>query len=515
MDRYLSVSKMIEVEQASDRAGHTYPMMMGCAGRALADAMLNTYGFNIENPAVLGLVGPGNNGGDALVAMGHLLKLGWSCTAYMVSSRGSDPLVERFLENGGEVFSLVDDPEYHWLKNQLVWGDIILDGLLGTGIKLPLRPPMDEVLKIVGSSIRIVNTPQWVVAVDCPSGIDCDSGEVAEECLPADLTVCMAAVKQGLLKMPAYKYLGELVVGDIGLDPDLPVWADITQFVLNESWASDLIPVRPLNGHKGTFGTTLIVGGSIRYPGAPLLAGEAAFRVGAGWVEISIPQCLHPHLVVSFREATWLPLPDDGEMFTSYSSKPLLENISRADAILLGPGIGLGGGVRDFVEKLLPEIAVPLVLDADGLKITASLTNWPDRLPKRTILTPHPGEMSILTRLSVAEIQENRIEVAEEFARQWQQCVVLKGAFTVIADPDKKTAVLPIATPALARAGTGDVLAGMISGLMAQNMLPFDAACAGVWYHAQAGLRAAAERGSTAGVLAGDIVDLIPEVMPT
>jgi len=514
MDRYLSVAKMIEVEKASDRAGHTYPMMMACAGRSLADEILLVYSPYFERPNVIGLVGSGNNGGDALVAMAHLMAQGWPCCAYLTARRTEDPLVVEFVRQGGKVIHLEEDKGFHFLISELADAEILMDGLLGTGIKLPLRAPVDEVLDVVGDFLFQTGATTRVVAVDCPSGIDCDSGEAAEVTLQADLTVCMAAVKQGLLKIPAFGYLGELVIGDIGLDPLLPKWNGITQFMLNQVGVEDLIPARPLDGHKGTFGTALVVGGSIKYPGAPVMAGEAAFRSGAGWVEIAIPQSLHPHLAGSLKEATWMPLPDDGEMFSIFSARPFQDGVSKADAILLGPGIGLGGGVPDFIEEILPMIDVPLVLDADGLKTVVSMTDWHEKMPRRTILTPHPGEMGILTGLPVIDIQSQRVEVAEEYARKWQQTVVLKGAFTVIAAADGRTAVLPAATPALARAGTGDVLAGMITGLLAQGMGTFEAACAGVWLHAKAGLVAANRVGSTAGVLAGDIIKSVPKVMP-
>jgi NAD(P)H-hydrate epimerase len=514
MERYLSVEKMIEVEKASDKAGHTYPMMMACAGRSLADEILLRYSPFFDQPKVLGLVGSGNNGGDALVAMNHLMMLGWPCCAYLTAERQNDPLVTEFEGQGGRIVRLGDDEDFRLLITELDDSEILLDGLLGTGIKLPLRSPLDEVLSAVNKYLdRTMYAPR-VVAVDCPSGIDCDTGEAAENTLVADLTVCMAAVKQGLLRFPAFEYMGELVVGEIGLDPDLPVWAEINQFVLNQDGVEALIPRRPMNGHKGTFGTVLVVGGSIKYPGAPVMAGEAAFRSGAGWVEIAIPQSLHPHLAGSFPEATWMPLPDDGEKFSIFSAKPFVDGVSKADAILLGPGIGLGGGVSEFVEKILPAIDVPLVLDADGLKTLAGLKNWPNRLPENTILTPHPGEMGILTKLSVAEIQENRLAVAEKFARIWEKIVVLKGAFTVIAEPGRTSAILPIATSALARAGSGDVLAGVITGLLAQGVEPFEAACAGAWLHARAGVIAANKLGCSAGVLAGDMISAIPDVMP-
>ena len=513
MQRYVSVEKMIEVEKASDRAGHSYDRMMAHAGLSLAEEVLNAYRPQKEGIRVLGLVGSGNNGGDTLVAMTHLLAQGWLCEAYVTSDRGEDPLVERFSKQGGRVWKISEDSDYARLRVLVEQADILLDGILGTGIRLPLRPPVPEVLTAVNEVLEVGETEPFVVAVDCPSGIDSDSGEAAEECIPADLTVCMAAVKQGLLKLPAFELLGELVVGEIGLDPDLPEWASIKQFVIDET-VLDWIPERPLDGHKGTFGTVDVIGGAWRYAGAPLLAGKAAFRCGAGWVTMVVPEVLHPHLVGSFVEATWEPLPHEGLGFSQRSAEAYLKAGSKATAVLIGPGFGMEETVRDFTHRLVSEIKVPAVLDADGLRHLAALDEWWTKLPEGSILTPHPGELSVLTGLTVGEIQADRFETAEKFAAKWDQVVVLKGAFTVVAEPSGRAAILPAATPALARAGTGDVLAGIIAGLRAQGMPAFEAACAAVWLHAQAGLLAAEVRGSTAGVLAGDLIELLPDLLP-
>ena len=513
MQRYLSVEKMVEVEKASDQAGHTYDRMMAHAGQSLAEEVLIAYSPNFEDVRVLGLVGSGNNGGDTLVAMTHLLAHGWQCEAYIISDRGEDPLAELFTSQGGRVWRISEDQDYARLRVLVEQAEILLDGILGTGIRLPLRPPVPAVLDAVNEVLETGDAEPFVVAVDCPSGIDSDTGEAAEECIPADLTVCMAAVKQGLLKLPAYELLGELVVGEIGLDPELPEWSSIQQFVIDES-VLDLIPERPLDGHKGTFGTVDVIGGAWQYPGAVLLAGKAAFRSGTGWVTLVVPESLHPHLVGDFIEATWQPLPHDGPGFSSKSADAYLKTDSKATAVLLGPGFGMEESARNFIHALVPEIKSPMVIDADGLKHLAALEQWWKKLPDGSILTPHPGEMSVLTSLTVAEIQDDRFGIAEKFAAEWGQVVVLKGAFTVVAEPSGRSAILPAATPALARAGTGDVLAGIIAGLRAQGMPAFDAACAGVWLHAQAGLLAAEILGSTAGVLAGDLIELLPSLLP-
>jgi NAD(P)H-hydrate epimerase len=261
----------------------------------------------------------------------------------------------------------------------------------------------------------------------------------------------------------------------------------------------------------------LIIAGSINYTGAVLLAGQAAYRSGAGLVTLGVPVSIHPYLAGQFVEATWLPLPDEEGGITASAADILWKNIERPTALLVGPGFGLREATREFLDRiLLPDASAqlpPMVVDADGLKLLAGVENWQHRLPANSVLTPHPGEMSVVTGMPIPEIQAARLEIAERFAREWGQVVILKGAFTVVASPEGATAVIPVATPALARAGTGDVLAGLVVGLLAQNVPAFEASVVAAWIHARAGLRAAAVLGSTAAVLAGDILQGVIDVM--
>ena len=245
-----------------------------------------------------------------------------------------------------------------------------------------------------------------------------------------------------------------------------------------------------------------------------LLAGEAAFRSGAGWVTLAVPAPLHAALASAFVEATWLLLPHEDGFIAAEAAEIVCANLDKPTALLLGPGFGTRETSRNFIAGLLSDgqNLPSMVVDADGLKLLAQLPFWWDQLPAPAVLTPHPGEMAILTGLTAAEIQSNRLEIAEKFARQWGHVVVLKGAFTLIAAPDGRTAVISVATPALGRAGTGDVLAGLIAGLRAQGLEAFEAAAAGAWIHAQAGLQAAAVMGSTATVLAGDVLAALVDV---
>jgi len=263
----------------------------------------------------------------------------------------------------------------------------------------------------------------------------------------------------------------------------------------------------------------MVVAGSLNYPGAARLAGEAAYRVGAGLVAMAVPEPLYPVLAGHLPEATWLVLPSSEGVIAAGAARVLMENLRRVSALLIGPGFGLKPQTLAFLDALFLQRygaeggAPPLVFDADGLKLLAQMPDWSHRLWDMAVLTPHPGEMAVLTGLGRDEIQQDRIRVAEHFARQWGHVVVLKGAYTVIASPDGSTAVIPVATPALARAGTGDVLAGLIVGLRAQGLDAFSAARCGAWIHAQAGLCAAKQVGNSASVLARDVLGAVGEVI--
>jgi len=533
--KFVTVSEMQAIEKEADSSGLTYEMMMENAGQGLADVILDLFIDEIE-PEAIGLVGPGNNGGDTLVALTALAIEGWKTRAYLVK-RKKDDLVKRFTDAGGEIITGKDG--FDQLVEVIDVADVLLDGVLGTGIKLPLKKDIAELLSEVNDVLDSLDEAPLVIAVDCPTGVDCDSGEVAEETIPADLTVTMAAVKQGLVKLPAFEYVGELEVVDIGLPDDLASFKEVyTEIAVAESVAARL-PERPLESHKGTFGNALIAAGSINYTGAAILAGEAAYRVGAGLVTLAVPAPLHGVLAGQFPEATWVLLPHEAGRVSENAADVLAKNFEQASALLIGPGFGTETTTKVFLEDLLAGVKQkktsarigfvheestskneetenkfpPMVIDADGLKLLAQIKEWYTKLPAHSILTPHPGEMSVLTGLAKEEIQEDRQTVVLKYAKDWGHVVVLKGAFTLIASPDGRVTMIPVASPALSRAGTGDVLAGLIVGLRAQGLDAFDAAVAGAWIHAQAGLYAADDLGTTASVLAGDVLNSVSDVL--
>ncbi|MBC7878545.1 MAG: NAD(P)H-hydrate dehydratase [Anaerolineales bacterium] len=535
--KFVTVDQMRDIEKEADANGLTYAEMMENAGRGLGE-VVNEISFDDEWEEVLGLVGPGNNGGDTLIALTHLAEEGWHSYAYVVKRKKKDELVARLVEAGGEVTFADSDDDFIKLTEYFDAADILLDGLLGTGIKLSLK---DEISKVLEQSLFIMREMEqrpYIIAVDCPSGVDCDSGEAPIECIPADLTVTMAAVKSGLLKLPAFEYVGHLAVVDIGLPDDLAAFHELKTEVADHDLVAGLLPERELDSHKGTFGTALLIAGSINYTGAALLAGIAAYRSGTGLVTMAVPFPLHSILAGQLPEATWVPLAHDMGNIAANAAEALIKPLERATALLVGPGIGTEDKTKEFLENLLTgksnskkqtsqigfiqaetlneeknKTLPPMVVDADGLNLLAKISDWQKKLPALTVLTPHPGEMAVLTNLSKDEIQKNREEVASKYAKKWGHVVVLKGAFTVIAAPDGQMTIIPVASPALAHAGTGDVLAGLIVGLRAQGLDAYDAAVAGAYIHAEAGLLASEDLGTTASVMASDVLNSIVDVI--
>ncbi len=302
--KIVTVAEMQKIEQEANEAGYTFSDMMERAGKGVAQVVDSLFTKG-EEPTIIGLIGSGHNGGDTLIALEKLQSLGWNCLAYQVRTRlQADPLVMRVKEAGCSFVTLDNDVNFRVLDEWLGKADVVLDGILGTGVSFPLKKDIAAVLKhLVKKSER-----PFIVAVDCPTGVNCDTGELAKETLNTDLTICLGAIKTGLLKMPAYEVLGALETVDLGFDSNLQSWKDIAVSVVEDS-ILDTLPSRPVDAHKGTFGTLMVVAGSVNYTGAAYLSGKAAYRSGAGLVQMAIPSSLHSALAGSLPEVTWIMLP--------------------------------------------------------------------------------------------------------------------------------------------------------------------------------------------------------------
>jgi NAD(P)H-hydrate epimerase len=533
--KIVTVEQMRAIEKAADASGLTYDLMMENAGRAIAEAVQDQWPY-LTGMKVLILVGTGNNGGDGLVAGHYLAQEGSKVKAYLTRERSEEDMnFARLSESASQITGLEQDSDFEELREMVREADMVIDAVLGTGFQLPIKGAAKAVLEAVKDELSHRDAAPLIVAVDCPSGLDCDSGEMAQETLVCDLTVTLAAAKPGLLTFPGAETVGKLVVADIGINPDQDEMAAVALEITTANSVKGLLPPRPRDAHKGTFGRALIVAGSINYPGAAVLAGLGAYRVGAGLVTLAVPGAIQSMLVSQLPEATWVVLPHEMGVIAEGSAAILMQEIAATQAMLLGPGFGQDQATEAFLERFLtdaggvsrgamgflqsekrsrePIALPPCVIDADGLKLLKRIPNWPDLLPKPSVLTPHPGEMSVMTDVPKDEIQADRVKSAIHWAERWGHVVVLKGAFTVIAAPDGRISVLPFATPALARAGTGDVLAGAIVGFEAQGLPAYEAAVLGAFVHGWAGELAAETLGTTSSVLAGEISESMIEVM--
>lgn len=424
------------------------------------------------------------------------------------------------------------DQRYRVLRTRLNITDIVIDGLLGTGVSRPIGGDLAKLMKQLQAgleerqeilankqhstltSIAEIETgtdeDAWrgpiVVAVDCPSGLNCDTGAIDPLAIAADLTVTFAGPKRGHFIFPGAAHCGELVVADIGIDPHLPEVSEVELELVTAETARTLLPARPADGHKGTFGFVLIAAGSANYWGAPALAGKAAYRAGAGLVALAVPEVIRPSLATQLPEATYPQVTAEATL-TAESARTLAVDLSSYKAMLVGPGLGKAD---DFLTELLSVDSLPpLVIDADGLNILARQNDWPNLLPPNTILTPHPGEMARLMDVPLSELKEmERVALARRQAAEWGCVVLLKGAYTVVAAPDDRCVLLPFANPALAVAGSGDVLSGIIVALLGQGLESFEAAVLGGYLHGVA----ATASGLDSGLLAGEISDQLPSV---
>jgi NAD(P)H-hydrate epimerase len=602
--KLVTVQEMRRIEGAADAGGHSYAAMMELAGKAVAEIAFNL-GLVGAGERALVLVGPGNNGGDGLVAARYLREMGVEIIVYLWKRdiKGDDNFRKVKQRRRGTTILWADnDPGCAKLCEEIGRSALIIDALLGTGATRPIADQLAEILAVTAAEIDarrsaqvVINPeapalprfplmeafgwgapppprpaldefdddlfgpdftsqegapfggseqildededesewdeegedgrPPWpspaVLAVDCPSGLNCDTGALDPAIIPATVTVTFAYPKWGQLQFPGAGACGLLAVADISVPEEViaGIAAELAVELVGPEDVRKRLPSRPMDAHKGTFGKALIAGGSLNYTGAAYLSAAAATRAGAGLVTLAIPLPLHAALAGVLPEATWLPLPGPEGIHTAAGAAQVLQAAGSYDALLVGPGLTSTEDARGFIETLFTGEGLAqekwrgrVVADADALNLLATLPAWPERLPPGSILTPHPGEMARLTGMAVGEVNARRIENARGWAARWGHLVLLKGPHTVIAAPDGRTAVLPFALPTLATAGSGDVLAGAIVALLAQGLPAFEAAVVGAYLHGQAGLLLA-RTAALGGAVARDLLAGFPEAL--
>jgi NAD(P)H-hydrate epimerase len=552
MLKILTTSAIREIEALAVEEGISEAEMMQRAGTALARsaaAYLRTLPPEVQQPRVTLLIGPGNNGGDGLVA-GKVLAESTNALVrfYLTRKRDDDPLMQPILDAGHLVVVASDDLRYRVLTQLVASADLVVDALYGIGTTPPLRTDASKLLRAATQALREKPEPPptwliepatappqpprpYIIACDCPSGLNADTGEIDAQALPADETVTFIAPKPGLLAFPGASSIGKLKVAPLGLPEKLKPFKDAKAFLVDAAHVASVLPPRPVDAHKGTFGKTLIVGGSVNYIGAPALAAEAAYRSGAGLVTIAAPADIVEAHAGQRAEVTWLVLPSEDGVIAEDAARILAKGLGNADAIVLGPGMGTEATTSAFLTALVqgggqprvsrsigfqPTVSAAqpkvdsvlrsLVIDADALNLLAARDGWHRFLPANTILTPHPGEMARLCAMTRDDVQMNRLPLVLEKAKAWKAVIVLKGAHTIIASPYGQAALLPFKTSALSKAGTGDVLAGLCGGFLAQGLSPFNAAVCAAYLHGYAGEMAQHVVGSARSVIASDVL---------
>ena len=509
--KVVTSAEMRLLESRAADAGVPAESLMESAGLAVARSIARRLD-GVRSKRIVVLVGPGNNGGDGMVAARYLADWGAVVTLYMTTARRREDRFEECRERRCRVVEAAEDLESWQLESYLSLADLVLDAVLGIGAHPVLDPILRAIFESVGQMRKQPQRPLFA-ALDLPTGLDADTGECDEACFPADVTLALGAPKVGLLQFPGAGHAGEIETLSIGLPEGVD--AGLPLDLMDASLSRSVLPPRHADGHKGSFGSVLVVGGHRRYVGAPVLAASAAYRVGAGLVSLAAPESVSRIAAVQLIEQVHTPLaetPDGG--VAGESAAAARQALNEASAAVIGPGLGTGEPSAAFLRSLLltePAVHTPLVLDADALNILANVYDWPSMLSAPAVLTPHPGEMGRLLGRAAYEVQEDRKGAAAASAERWGHVVVLKGAHTVVAAPDGRVALSPFANPALATAGSGDVLAGVIGGLLGQGMERYEAAVAGVYLHGAAAERWRASNGS-GGMLASDLLTLLPRV---
>ncbi len=487
--------------------------LMERAGAGVA-AHLETLVEPLRGKTICVVCGKGNNGGDGLVAARLLRQRGAKVMALLMTpsselSRDANVMYRRFSKIAGSSAVRTPSPTNH-LRKYLAASDVVIDALLGTGLSSPVSGHYREAIELINESGRPV------VAVDLPSGIHADHGAVMGAAVRANLTVTFGAPKLGLYLGAGIDHAGAVRIVDIGIPQAFLDAVESRILLMTAASAGQALPVRLPSAHKGTFGHAGIIAGSVGKTGAAALAAKAALRVGAGLVTVATPSSVNDTLEAKLLEAMTVPMPETKARTLARSGLDrLMGFVGLRSAIAIGPGLTTHPETVDLVQTLVTQMEKPCVLDADALNALAGRASLLTESKIPPILTPHPGEMARLEADATPQsVNADRIGIASRFARERGVFLVLKGARTVVARPDGMVAICPTGNPGMATAGTGDVLTGMIVGLLAQGIPQWEAACTATYVHGAAGDLAAAKLGR-AGMIASDLLEEIPHALAT
>ncbi len=508
--RVATASEMRVIDrQAVEKFGIPSIVLMENAGVAVFKCIRRIL-TDIKAKRICIFAGKGNNGGDAFVAARHLFNHDAKVKVFVfgdISTMSTDAKTnfDIIINMGIDVLVVSHQRDWDRVRLSVTFADCLIDGLVGTGFKGELSPDLATAVEVMNSSAKAL------VAVDIPSGVEADTGQIGKFCVQAGYTVTFGLPKPGLLLYPGAACTGELIVADIGIPTELLQSPAIRQNYITANFIKRIMPIRKPNAHKGDCGRVFIVAGSPGLTGAAALAAQGALRSGAGLVTLGIARSLHDLMEVKLTEVMTRPLPDiDGTIDTN-AVDPIIEFAKKCDVLAIGPGLGSRQHTQHAVREIIHCAECPLVIDADGLNSLAGHVDVLNQLQALAVLTPHPGEMARLTGIAIAEIERDRLAVARQAAKCWEQIVVLKGCPTVIAFPDGEIFFNTTGNCGMATGGTGDILTGMIAGLIAQGMSSHDAAIAGVYLHGAAG--DIISKDGLSGRIASDLLTVIPNAI--
>jgi ADP-dependent NAD(P)H-hydrate dehydratase / NAD(P)H-hydrate epimerase len=483
--------------------------LMENAGRGVAEIILRELP---KGGCVSIIAGKGNNGGDGFVAARHLKNRGVDVAVFSFAPieeiKGDAGVNAASWKNmDGEVFFISTGSALKNIEPKLRHSSIIVDGIFGTGLSSPVRGFYAELIELVNG------LDKKIIAIDIPSGIDATTGAILGTAVRADITATMAMPKIGLYTYPGRDYSGRIEIVDIGaprvLIEDKAIKWDLT----TGSDVKGILKPRSGDSHKGTYGHVLVLAGSPGKTGAALMSAMGAMRMGAGLSTIGVPEGLLASMEAKTVEVMTVGLPQTPHTTLGLSSYDAIKRfMADKSALVIGPGLGVSDDIAGLIRKIIKEADYPIVIDADGLNNMAGRVDALRDTRASIILTPHPGEMARLMDMTTSQVQSDRLGVAEALARKTRATVVLKGAGTVIAEANGAIHINPTGNPGLSTAGTGDVLSGMIGGLLAQGYDARPAAIAAVYIHGAAGDEVKKENGGM-GMIATDILPFIPKVI--
>lgn len=453
--------------------------------------------------------GRGNNGGDGFVIARHLHERGYGVKVLILGNKegiGGDALINyNIIRNlGVDIKEIIDDNGVIKLKENIVDYPIVVDALFGTGLNKDVEGIPERVINIINKYSK------YTISVDIPSGIGGNDGKVYKVAVRAHKTITFGLPKCGNLIYPGADYNGELVIADIGIPNEIIRKMKLNHNLIDLDIIKDSLQPRKKDTHKGSYGKANVVAGSAGMSGAAILTCKSALRTGLGLLRLYIGESLNGIVKSGVPEAITVPLHEmrKGVIGINHIER-IIDDTKGANVFTIGPGCGNTAEVAEIIKRVLIDVEIPMVIDADGLNVLAKNIEWLNEKKSRIIITPHLGEMERLTNISIDKIKSNLIRTVKNFSKNWGIIVVLKGASTIIASPEGEIFININGNPGMATAGSGDVLTGIITGLIAQGLDPLKAAVAAVYLHGLTGDKVACEKGEY-GLLAGDLVEYLP-----